>query len=241
MVVKQNKRNKREEVEQMRFDLPDLAETADEIAARHALSQQILQNQQAYLTQLREIQMHEQQLQQARRAKKYGVVSEALTLARRNDEKVIKALRQYAEALGGDDIKVSKYWLIKTSHPNPDELIGLFKLADDDSLHFCDVYFDVVANIFETSNITMYTRDVQGLITGSQIKTTSHTGIYTLAEVGLAANLGIDWERAIGGALHWQWHISFGHAEVMGDAEHGLVSQLRSTGLNATYKIGSGM
>ena len=93
------------------------------------------------------------------------------------------------------------------------------------------------AELFEQTRYTVYTRDEQGFVTGSQMRISEHRGVYTLATVGLWANLGQDWQSTVADKIEWQWRIRFGRIEELGDDEKAIVATLKSSGLRAKVEI----
>ena len=223
--------------EQIALALPIDDEPAEALEERIERAEQVAHRWAQYEEQQRQAEAEELARQQQRRAKKYGVVFEALQLARRHDDAMTRALRMYAEARGGKDIKISKWWLHKTTHPNVDELVNLFKIDEQDALHFEDDYWQVLAELFEQTHYTVYTRDEQGFITGSQMRVSEHRGVYSLATIGLCANLGADWESTLADKIDWQWRVIFGRIGDIGDEEFGLIAKLKGTGIKIKTEI----
>lgn len=223
--------------DQIALPLPIEPETDEALEARVARAEQVANQIAQFEEAQRQAEAEELANQEQRRSKKYGVVFEALKLSQRHDESIARALRVYAEARDGRDIKVSKWWLHKTKQPNADELVHLFKLDERDALHFEDRYWQVMAELFEQTRYTVYTRDEQGFVTGSQMRISEHRGVYTLATVGLWANLGQDWQSTVADKIEWQWRIRFGRIEELGDDEKAIVATLKSSGLRAKVEI----
>ncbi|MCW1967194.1 MAG: hypothetical protein KIH69_003615 [Anaerolineae bacterium] len=231
------KQSRKQSNDQLALPLPIEPEPDEALEARVDRAEQTARNIEQFEEAQRQAEAEELANQQQRRAKKYGVVAEALQLARRHDENIARALRAYGEGRGGRDIKVSKWWLHKTKQPNADELVHLFKLDERDALHFDDRYWQVVAELVEQTRYTVYTRDEQGFVTGSQMRSSEHRGVYTLATVGLWANLGQDWQSAVADKIEWRWRIRFGRIEAIGDDEKAIVATLKSSGLRAKVEI----
>ncbi len=223
--------------EQIALALPLENESTEALEERIERAEQIARQWAQFEEQQRQAEAEELARQQQRRAKKYGVVFEALQLARRHDDTMTRALRMYAEARGGTDIKISKWWLHKTTHPNADELVNLFKIDEQDALHFEDDYWQVLAELFEQTHYTVYTRDEQGFITGSQMRVSEHRGVYSLATVGLCANLGADWESTLADKIDWQWRVVLGRIGDIGDEEFGLIAKIKGTGIKIKTEI----